>query len=266
MIKAGAKALWSHWARHQLQLVVVIIGLSLATGLWTGVQAINSEARVSYDRTASPLGQTRLQRITRGDGPLRIVDFVALRLAGWMVSPVVQGTLRGTGLEVLGFDPFTVPAGTVLPDLSGAGDLTTFLLPPGIIFVNPDTLDSLPEGLPPVQVLEAISPGRIMTDLLIAMELLNRDTLSSILVLEDQPQVRTRLSDVNAVYTLNAPSETSDIARLTDSFHLSLTAFGLLSFAVGLFIVYAAIGLAFEQRRVLFRTLHALGMPERKLV
>ena len=148
-----------------------------------------------------------------------------------------------------------------MPDLSGAGDLTTFLLPPGVIFVNHDTLNSLPEGLPPVQVLEAISPGRIMTDLLIAMELLNRDTLSSILVLEDQPQVRTRLSDVNAVYTLNAPSETSYIARLTDSFHLSLTAFGLLSFAVGLFIVYAAIGLAFEQRRVLFRTLHALGMP-----
>ena len=266
MIKAGAQALWSHWARHQLQLVVVIIGLALATGLWTGVQAINSEARVSYDRAASALGQTRLQRITRGDGPLRLVDFVALRLAGWMVSPVVQGTLRGTALEVLGFDPFTVPSGTVLPDLSVAGDLTNFLLPPGVIFVNPDTLDSLPEGLPPVLVLETIAPGRIMTDLLIAMELLNRDTLSSILVLEDQPQVRTPLSDVNAYYTLNAPSESSDIARLTDSFHLNLTAFGLLSFAVGLFIVYAAIGLAFEQRRVLFRTLRALGLPQRKLV
>ena len=132
--------------------------------------------------------------------------------------------------------------------------------------MNPDTLDSLPEGLPPVLVLETIAPGRIMTDLLIAMELLNRDTLSSILVLEDQPQARTPLSDVNAVYTLNAPSETSDIARLTDSFHLNLTAFGLLSFAVGLFIVYAAIGLAFEQRRVLFRTLRALGLPQRKLV
>ena len=265
MIKASAKALCSHWARHQLQLVVVIIGLSLATGLWTGVQAINSEARVSYDRAASALGQSRLQRITRGDGPLRLVDFAALRLAGWMVSPVVQGTLRGTGLEVLGFDPFTVPAGTVLPDLSGAVDLTTFCYR-WVIFVNPDTLNRLPEGLPPVQVLEAIAPGRIMTDLLIAMELLNRDTLSSILVLEDQPQARTPLSDVNAVYTLNAPSETSDIARLTDSFHLNLTAFGLLSFAVGLFIVYAAIGLAFEERRVLFRTLRALGLPQRQLV
>ena len=56
------------------------------------------------------------------------------------------------------------------------------------------------------------------------------------------------------------------MARLTDSFHLNLTAFGLLSFAVGLFIVYSAIGLAFEQRRVLFRTLRALGLSRRSLM
>ena len=87
MIKAGAQALWSHWARHQLQLVVVIIGLSIATGLWTGVQAINSEARGSYDRAASALGQTRLQRITRGDGPLRLVDFVRYALRGGWCLP-----------------------------------------------------------------------------------------------------------------------------------------------------------------------------------
>ncbi|HSG57407.1 MAG TPA: FtsX-like permease family protein, partial [Paracoccaceae bacterium] len=45
------------------------------------------------------------------------------------------------------------------------------------------------------------------------------------------------------------------------SFHLNLTAFGFLAFAVGLFIVHAAIALAFEQRRPVFRTLRALGVP-----
>jgi len=52
---------------------------------------------------------------------------------------------------------------------------------------------------------------------------------------------------------------------LTDSFHLNLTAFGLLSFAVGLFIVHGTIGLAFEQRRGMFRTLRALGVSARHL-
>jgi putative ABC transport system permease protein len=53
---------------------------------------------------------------------------------------------------------------------------------------------------------------------------------------------------------------------MTDSFHLNLTAFGFLSFAVGLFIVHAAVGLAFEQRRSVFRTLRALGVPARRLI
>jgi putative ABC transport system permease protein len=52
---------------------------------------------------------------------------------------------------------------------------------------------------------------------------------------------------------------------LTDSFHLNLTAFGVLAFAVGIFIVHAAIGLAFESRRGVMRTLRALGVPGRLL-
>jgi putative ABC transport system permease protein len=52
---------------------------------------------------------------------------------------------------------------------------------------------------------------------------------------------------------------------LTDSFHLNLTAFGLLSFFVGLFIVNSAIGLAFEQRLPMLRTLRACGVSARML-
>ena len=69
------------------------------------------------------------------------------------------------------------------------------------------------------------------------------------------------MADLFPDASLIEPTGESGIARLTDSFHLNLTAFGLLAFAVGLFIVHAAIGLAFEQRRALFRTLRALGLP-----
>ncbi len=55
------------------------------------------------------------------------------------------------------------------------------------------------------------------------------------------------------------------LERLTDSFHLNLTAFGLLSFFVGLFIVNSAIGLAFEQRLPVLRTLRACGVSARML-
>jgi putative ABC transport system permease protein len=64
---------------------------------------------------------------------------------------------------------------------------------------------------------------------------------------------------------LVAADSESDLERLTDSFHLNLTAFGLLSFFVGLFIVNSAIGLAFEQRLPMLRTLRAFGVSARML-
>src|SRR5262249_56005896 len=61
------------------------------------------------------------------------------------------------------------------------------------------------------------------------------------------------------------PDAETDLERLTDSFHLNLTAFGLLSFMVGLFIVNSAIGLAFEQRLPMLRTLRACGVSAKLL-
>src|SRR5262249_55451776 len=58
----------------------------------------------------------------------------------------------------------------------------------------------------------------------------------------------------------------TDLQRLTASFHLNLSAFGMLSFLVGLFIVHSAIGLSFEQRLPMLRTLRACGLSARELV
>jgi putative ABC transport system permease protein len=86
--------------------------------------------------------------------------------------------------------------------------------------------------------------------------LVGRDTLGKPVPLESV--VGDRLTRVE-------PSAETDLERLTDSFHLNLTAFGLLSFFVGLFIVNSAIGLAFEQRRPMLRTLRACGVSARML-
>ena len=40
--------LLSHWRKHPFQLVMLLTGLFLASGLWTGVEAVNTEARASY--------------------------------------------------------------------------------------------------------------------------------------------------------------------------------------------------------------------------
>ena len=48
--------LLSHWRRKPLQLVALLGGLMIATALWSGVQALNAQAREAYDRAARTLG------------------------------------------------------------------------------------------------------------------------------------------------------------------------------------------------------------------
>ncbi|WP_409197423.1 FtsX-like permease family protein [Jannaschia sp. M317] len=261
-MRAGAQALWSHWRRHPIQLLTLIIGLALATGLWTGVQAINAQARLSYDRAAATLGQDRLPAL---EGALTLADFARARRAGWPVSPVVEGRLPG-GLRLLGIDPFTLPQtpGTAMPDLSEP-DLLRAFLAAEVAFAAPDTLARLPETLPPARALEGLAPGVVLLDLQAAQSVLGSEGITRLLVGGPTPDPLDQLPDLLPGTRVAQPAGGGDIARLTDSFHLNLTAFGLLAFAVGLFIVHATIGLAFEQRRTLFRTLRALGLPARVL-
>ncbi len=267
MKRAAFSALISHWRKHPIQLVSLLLGLALATALWSGVQAINAEARASYDRAAGILGQDELQRLEPRTGTIPLADYIAIRRAGWLVSPVMDGfiNLNGSRVRLIGIDPLTTPPQSAPVDLSGDGDLQSFVRN-GLFFAHPDTAAQIPSTLPPVRTTETLTPGIIIADLSTAADLLQTDSFARLILAPEQPINLPPLSDVAPDLLLVAPEEGNDIARLTDSFHLNLTAFGLLSFGVGLFIVHAAIGLAFEQRRPLFRTLRALGLRKSTLL
>ena len=272
MHRATLSAMLSHWLRHPLQLGSLLLGLALATALWSGVQAINAEARASYARAAQMLGQDRFAQLVPRDGQRFDQSlYVALRRAGWQVSPVLEGELRlgEQRLRVLGIDPLTAPVGAVPQTATQGDDLPGFLTTPGQGYAAPQTVKALEgqAGLPALIASDAVLPGMLITDIGIAQGLLEAPGRVSRLILSPgQPRARVPLDEVAPGLTRRPPQAEADIAALTDSFHLNLTAFGLLSFAVGLFIVHGAIGLAFEQRRPMFRTLRALGVPLRSLV
>ena len=271
MWRAGLRALWSHWRRRPFQLLTLVTGLALATALWSGVQAINAEARASYDQAASALGERRFAQLLPQEGKsIPLETFAEIRRAGWLVSPIVEGRIDfdGTSYRLIGFDPLTAPSGFA-PDAAGdIADFSGFFTPPYQIFANPvDAARIAPHTLARVTPVEALAPGIVLTDLTAAQTWLDTGpNVSRLLVLPDQPFGITPPDAAAFGLTLRQPQQGGDIQRLTDSFHLNLTAFGLLSFAVGLFIVHGTIGLAFEQRRGLFRTLRALGLPLRALL
>ncbi len=265
ILSTAAMALLSHWRRRPLQLATLLLGLSLATALWSGVQAINAEARASYARAASILDQNELTQILPRNGQsISKSIYPRLRRAGWDVSPVIEGDRRfgNVRVRIIGIDPLTMPAATGGIKVGKTGDLVAFLSEPGVMLVSQATANKL-EGHTEIRL--EISPdmpdGAGFVDIGVADRILQRrGELTRFIVAPEQRTDLPSLDKLAPEIVIKPPGERPDVARLTDSFHLNLTAFGFLAFAVGLFIVYATIGLAFEQRRATFRTLRALGL------
>ena len=248
------RALLSYWWRSPLQLFTFLMGLALATGLWSGVQAINSEARASYDAAAATLGEGQFDQLVPRVGD-RIPQsvYVDLRRAGWLVSPILDVTFKG--VRFIGIDPLTTP--TQMSFSSGSG---FSLKDTDLIFGNAEVASVL-EGFVDVTIDKSIPPGIVIADIGVVQRLFKRNDLSRLMVLPEQPIRRPDLVKIAPGLVVQPSQQIADVATLTDSFHLNLTAFGFLSFAVGLFIVHSTIGLAFEQRRGMIRTLRSLGVP-----
>lgn len=263
--------LLSHWKRNYLQLITLLAGLALGTALWSGVQAINAEARASYDAAAATLGSANYGQIKARSGRAISQEmYVALRRAGWNVSPVIEGNIGS--VRIIGIDPITAPRGIspIFMEASGrqlSGDFSTFISGEGQIFGRKETLALLTDAGVQGVITSQVAPNSAITDIGVAQRLLKREgQVDRLLVSPEQSITRRPLVEIAPDLIENPADDGKDVARLTDSFHLNLTAFGLLSFAVGLFIVHGAIGLAFEQRRPMVRTLRALGTPLRQLI
>lgn len=283
LLSLALLALLSHWRRHRVQCFSIFTGLWLATALWTGVQALNSQARSDYARASAVLtGPLQAQLIARNGERFDQALYVQLRMQGWAVSPVLEGRLRLPGeparsVRLIGIEPLSLPpASSVAGVQVQAFDLQAFIGTPGQAWVGPDTLrqlntspgqptrDSEGQLLPPMVLQPALAPGVIVVDIGHAQTLLNAPGQLSRLLLVDTPGPLP--ADIARYLELQPRQDDGGLQRLTDSFHLNLTALGLLAFVVGLFIAHAAIGLALEQRRGLIRNLRACGVSLKTLL
>ncbi|MEO0426127.1 MAG: FtsX-like permease family protein [Pseudomonadota bacterium] len=289
-LRQTLRALASHWRRNPVQLAALVAGLAIATALWSGVQALNAEARAAYDRAAETLTGGAPRLIDPDGGRIDQQTWVALRRAGWPVSPFLEGTaeIAGERYRIVGVDPLSLPASENLEltfddsDGEGTGQgggpgLARFTMPPFAALAAPETVAELGgEGataalgtgaaLPPIEPSVGLGARLILVDIGVAQRLLDAEGQLSALLLGPATRPLPPLAQTpGAGLDRVTPEEPPDLDRLTESFHMNLTAFGLLSFLVGLFIVHAAIGLAFEQRRGIFRTLRSMGVSARLL-
>ena len=175
------------------------------------MQALNAQARDSYQRAAATFGGARTAMLVARNGatfPQQL--FVDLRRAGWPVSPVLEGRVQigGRSLRLLGIEPVTLPAEVGNAPAIGRAGLQSFLTPPGETLVAPEMLSDLDlaEGesaacqrrhsLPPLHVQPQLVPGVLVVDIGIAQRLLKMpDQISRLLI--GKPRARARRSKVS---------------------------------------------------------------------
>ena len=253
----------SYWLRKPWQLVALIVGLSIATAMWTGVQAINNEAKASYDTAASLLTDGQYDQLVPKQGQsISQNTYIALRRAGWLVSPLIEGEIEN--IRFIGLDWATVPfispyTATQFTNDMDTGDSRQRL------YVHSETAEQLEVPLP-VEIDDTLPLATVIGDVGAIQKILRRNDLSKLLISSKQPMNQTPLNQITDRLIIQSAKQTADLSQLTQSFHMNLTAFSLLSFTVGLFIVYSTVGLTFEQRNGLIQVLRVLGIPLREVI
>ena len=127
------------------QLLLMILSLSIASALCSGVSIINKQARVSYDRAGSLFERSKVPLIVSSEKNYYSEDtFANLRKDGILVSPLVSGSLKidTREYEILGVDPVSQKS-DYLGFLSSSNRFLEFIQPPFKVIVNELTRKNL---------------------------------------------------------------------------------------------------------------------------
>ncbi len=256
----------SHWQKKPIQLVLMILCLSVASALWSGVATINKQAKLSYDKAASIYEVSQVPILISSEKDLFSDDiFSKFRKLGILVSPVISGTFKGNygEYEISGLDPISKNS-NYFDSKANQSELLDFISPPYTVFANSFTaISANQEGLfSQIEINENLADNKIIMDIGIAQEILNKKGLISRLELySPEHDLDYTFINENKLTLVNSNSS-SDFDQLTRSFHLNLTAFGFLAFFVGIFIFYSAINLGIEQKRKLISSLSVIGVSK----
>jgi len=282
------KALLSHYWRHPWQTLFLTIGLVAGVGLWSAVQIINQHAETSYRQAQNLLGAQASYWIrSRRDEGIDQATYIELRRAGFrQVFPVIElevSTASGVSISVIATDLLALP-GDVFDSEQSTQDFARtwleFVQPPYRAWVpaalaaelklEPGAQLELRDGrrLPPALIQAREQQGRrVLVDIGAAMSLSGTDRFSYLSVGEIAASEYARLvASLNDSLELIENQQHLDLQELTASLHTHLTAMSLLSFAVGLFIVFNAVRFSLWYRRSTLLDLRLMGSDLRHLI
>ena len=289
MKQAILKALLSHYWRHPWQALFLLLGLTAGVGLWSAVQIINHHAEASYAQADSLLGvQANYWIRNRSEQGIAQADYIELRRAGFrQIFPVIEGqviTPDGQLISIIATDLLalrqSMPEETVDQTFNGIDNWLQLVQKPYRAWVPQQLADELAliqgdqlqlrdgRQLPPALIQAQTQQGRrIFMDISAAFTLFDTDQFNYITVGQlttEQFDLLTSLLPDSLALVQN--QQQLDLSELTQSLHTHLSAMSLLSFAVGLFIVFNAVRFSLWHRRETLMNLRLMGVSVKALI
>ncbi|MGF1686996.1 FtsX-like permease family protein [Photobacterium japonica] len=288
MLNPVAKALWGHYKRHPLQIVLVWFGLTLGIALLVGVLGVNQQARESYRDGEQLFSNPFPYRIRHVQPSLKVPQgfYIQLRRVGFdQCVPLDQlrvQTNDGRDVEIVGVDPIALYSMfKQQPTVSGGtqAQMLSLMQPPYPLLVGEQLANymKLQDGqhltlengkqIGPLKVVseERISGPRMVADLSLLRSLQPGSGLTAILCSDLTADEQRRLTAQLPMALKLEQQEVAGLEPLTNAFHLNLFAMGMLAFVVGLFIFYQAMSLSFSQRQPLVGLMRQAGVSSFQL-
>lgn len=279
MLWPVAKALLGHYRRHPFQILLVWLGLTLGISLFVGVLAVNYHAKQSYAHGEKLFSNPLPYRIQPKMAGNKIPQgfYVQLRRHGFhQCAPFDTHrvvTKDGMQLNIVGFDPIAMMSFQSEKSLKSF-DMLELMRPPYPIVISAQLAQYLNiedndylllksgQKIGPLSVdtQNRISGSRLVADMSL-IRTLNRssgfDMIACSAMSPDKlEQLREYLPNGISLHR----NTRVELGSLTKAFHMNLTAMGMLSFLVGLFIFYQAMSLSFIQRQPLVGILRLMGV------
>lgn len=286
MLRPVANALWGHYRRHPLQIVLVWLGLTLGIALLVGVMGVNQQAKESYRKGEQLFSNPFPYRIRHTQTGMKVPQgfYIQMRRAGLKTcAPLVEHrivTEKQRDFQLLGIDPvamFGAIKNTVIDE--NKIRLLTLMRPPYPIMLgeqlasyigikNGDmlTLDS-GRKIGPLKVISdsRMNDPRMIADIALLRELQPSSGFNSVICGEMSRKQLMKLTHILPPGLTLERKHSAKLEPLTNAFHLNLFAMGMLAFVVGLFIFYQAMSLSLAQRQPLVGILRQLGVTGTQL-
>ena len=263
------KVILANWKKTKGQLIFTILGIAIASTLWSSIDIINNQTIKAQKRSIELLQSSFKPIIIDRELPfVSEKDYEKLRLDGWLVNPVIKATLPTTNITILGID-FLADDRNKFKGQRNLNNRNFWeMLADGnyLVFGSSKTFEKTKDRLSGFSRIEneQMPADTLLADISSVQRLLNMEGKFTYL-----EYINRSLGSPDNLTLKNLmlidDNSAGEFEFISESFTFNIRAFAFLSFFVGMFIVYTSIGMAYDQRNQTIKILKVIGV-ERMLI